>query len=155
MDRRTDEEKLRGVVPVVWAGAIREVPTLKRGPARKWKDSLASSLQGVDQMDVTSSGGLAVAGNVAGDVMLRLVREYDVGGVLGEEEWIDEHVDDSEIYRAFRDLLEIAYPFVQDLRGVITEMRAMVEVSLPSVSPVSTNGASPSGDSTPMESTPV
>lgn len=149
MDRRTDEDKLRGVVPVRWGGDIREVPTLKRGDARVWKASLAKALASVGEVTVTNVDSLAIAGNLAGDSMLALVREYDKGMVLGTEEWIDANVDDSEVYEAFRSLLEVAYPFVNDLRGVLAEMRAMVEVALPSVSPVSTNGASPSGVSTP------
>ena len=153
MDRRTDEEKLRGIVPVRWAGAILEVPTLKRGPSRAWKESLGRAMLAVGEVSLTSVDGLAKAGNLAGDTMLSLVREYDRGGVLGTEEWIDENVDDSEVYEAFRSLLEVAYPFVNDLRGALAEMRAMVEVATPSVSPVSTNGASPSGDSPRKRST--
>jgi len=153
MDRRTDEEKLRGVVPLLWGGAMREIPTLKRGASRVWKESLAKAMAEIGGVNVTNVDSLAVAGNLAGDTMLRLVREYDTGGILGTEEWIDENVDDSEVYQAFRDLLEVAYPFVNDLRGVLAEMRAMVDVALPSVSPVSTNGASPTGVSTRKRST--
>lgn len=153
MDRRSDEDKLRGIVPLLWGGEIREVPTLKRGDARVWKQSLAESLGAVGSLDVTNVDSLAVAGNMAGDTMLRLVQEYDKGGVLGTDEWIDANVDDSEVYGAFRLLLEVAYPFVTDLRGVLAEMRAMVEVALPSVSPVSTSGASPSGASPRKRST--
>lgn len=141
MDRRSHEEKLRGVVPVRWGGEIREVPTLKRGPSRAWKASLAKALAKVGEIPVSNVDSLAVAGNLAGDTMLALVREYDTGGILGTEEWIDANVDDSEVYEAFRSILEVAYPFVNDLRGVLAEMRAMVEVALPSVSPVSTSGA--------------
>lgn len=153
MDRRTDEEKLRGIIPVRWGGEIREVPTLKRGPSRGWKDSLAASLLEVGEVSVTSIDGLAKAGNLAGDTMLRLIQEYDARGVLGTPEWIDANVDDSEVYEAFRQILEVAYPFVNDLRGALAEMRAMVEVATPSVSQDSTSGASPSGDSPRKRST--
>jgi hypothetical protein len=153
MDRRTDEEKLRGVVPVPWAGEIREVPTLKRGPSRVWKDSLAKQLVGIGEVNVTNVDSLVVAGNLAGDTMLALILEYDTGKVLGTPEWIDANVDDSEVYGAFRMLLEVAYPFVNDLRGILAEMRAMVDVAIPSASPVSTNGASAVGASTPKRST--
>lgn len=153
MDRRTEEQRLRGVVPLTWAGEIREVPTLKRGPARAWKAELAKALGDLGTLSATSIDSFAVAGNLASDRMLELVLAYDQTRVLGTEEWIDANVDDAEVYAAFRSLLEIAYPFVSDLRGVLGEVRAMGALVPPSVSPVSTSGRSPSGASAPRKST--
>lgn len=151
-DRRSDEDKLRGIVPILWGQEIREVPTLKRGASRAWKQSLAGALAKVGAAPVTDVDSLAVAASLADDTILELVQEYDQTKVLGDPEWIDANVDDTEIYEAFRSLLEIAYPFVTDLRGVLAEMRGMLDMT-PSASPVSTSGASASGASTRKRST--
>jgi hypothetical protein len=154
MDRRTEEQKLRGIVPILWGGEIREVPTLKRGPSRAWKESLGKALGAVSGLTMTDMDSLASVGNVLGDQMFDLVRQYDQTGVLGDAEWIDQHVDDLEIYQAFRDLLEISYPFVTDLRGVLAEVRTLgLAVASQSVSQDSMNTPSPSGVSTPRKST--
>ena len=155
MDRRTEDQRLRGVVPLTWGGMVREVPTLKRGPSRAWKAELAKALGDLGTLGVGTTDALAQAGNLASDRMLELVRAYDTTGVLGTEEWIDENVDDSEVYGAFRALLEVAYPFVSDLRGVLTEVRSLGALALanPSASQDSTNGASPSGVSPRQRST--
>lgn len=155
MDRRTEEQRLRGVVPVTWGGEVREVPTLKRGPAREWKAELAKALGDLGTLGVGTTDALAQAGNLASDRMLELVRAYDTSGVLGTEEWIDAHVDDTEVYATFRSLLEVAYPFVSDLRGVLAEVRSLGTLAMqtPSVSQGSTSGASPSGASPRPRST--
>jgi len=156
MDRRTEEQKLRGVVPVRWGGEIREVPTLKRGPSRVWKENLGKALGTVSGLSMTDMDSVAEVGNVLGDQMFDLVRQYDTTGVLGDQEWIDSHVDDQEVYTAFRDLLEISYPFVTDLRGVLGEVRNLgLAVASQSASQDSTNTPSPSGVSTPRKSTRV
>ena len=154
MDRRTEEQKLRGVIPVLWGGEVREVPTLKRGPSRIWRESLGVALGKVSGLSMTDMDSIAEVGNALGDQMFDLVRQYDTTGVLGDQEWIDTHVDDGEVYQAFRDLLEISYPFVTDLRGVLGEVRNLGLVAASqSVSQDSTNTPSPRGVSTPRKST--
>ena len=137
---------MRGVVPIRWDGEIREVPTLKRGASRIWKQSIGGLLADVGVLPPTLDA-LPVAGDMVTDGMLRLVMSYDASHVLGTSEWIDENVDDSDVYEAFRVLMDVAYPFVTDLRGLITELRGMGLFSTPSVSPESTNTASTSGAS--------
>lgn len=152
MDRRTEDQKLRGVVPVGWGGEVREVPTLKRGASRAWKERLSGALQEVGNFQVTAMDSISVAGNIASDTMLDLVLEYDQTHVLGDREWIDANVDDTEVYMAFRSFLDVSYPFVSDLRGALEEVRRLVG-SLPSGSPGSTSSPSPSGGSTRRKST--
>ena len=137
---------MRGVVPIRWDGEIREIPTLKRGASRIWKQSIGGQLADVGVLPPTLDA-LPVAGDMVTDGMLRLVMSYDASHVLGTSEWIDENVDDSDVYEAFRVLMDVAYPFVTDLRGLITELRGMGLFSTPSVSPESTNTASTSGAS--------
>jgi hypothetical protein len=159
MDRRTEEQRLRGVIPITWGGEVREVPTLKRGASRVWKDAMASALQEVGTLQVGAVESLALAGNMAGDRMLDLVLEYDTTHVLGTREWVDENVDDTEVYQALRTFADVAYPFVSDLRGVLAEVRGMgllgTVAAKPSALPDSTNGRSPSGASPRRKSTPV
>jgi hypothetical protein len=151
MDRRTEEQRLRGVIPVTWAGQTREIPTLKRGASRAWKEGLGSALGEVGKVEVGAIESLATAGALASDRMLDLVMEYDKTGVLGTREWIDENVDDLEVYTVFRTLLDVAYPFVSDLRGAMEEIRGLG--LLASASPASTSSPSPSGASPRKRST--
>jgi hypothetical protein len=153
MDHRTDEQRLRGVIPVTWGGEVREVPTLKRGPSRAWKESLAKALQEVGTFQVGQVESLVLAGNASMDRMLDLVLEYDSTHVLGDPTWIDQNVDDGEVYAAIRQFADVSYPFIGDLRGVLAEVRGMGLLASPSVSPVSTNGASPTGVSPRKKST--
>jgi hypothetical protein len=154
-DNRTDEQKLRGVLPLRWGGEFREIPTLKRGPAREWKDKLAEMVGEVGGLSVGAIESISAAGNMAGDRMLDLVMAYDASGLLGDREWVDAHVDDLEVYAAFRSLLEVSYPFVTDLRAALAEVRGMgamaVPNAVPSASPASTNGRSPRGVTTPRK----
>ena len=146
MDTRTDEQKIRGILPVRWGGELREVPTLKRGASRIWRERLPGALTAVGTVNVDGFASFASLGNLAGDTMLDLILEYDQSRVLGDREWIDAHVDDEEIYAAFRGMLEVAYPFVGDVRGILAEIRGMGLFS-PSPLPTSTSTPSPSGDS--------
>lgn len=140
MDRRTEDERVRGVIPVVWGGQRKELPTLKRAAAREWREKLAAALREVGAISLTDIDAVAVAGSLVSDRLLDLVMAYDATGVLGTREWIDENVEDGEVYAAFRAILDVVFPFVADARSALAELRRLL-----SGPPTSTSGASGTG----------
>lgn len=152
---RSEEEVLSGLLPVAIGGVVKRVPVLKIRAAREWKEALAVSLaRDVGSMDIKSLDSLGAVGNMAGDKILELVLAYDTSGALGGREWIEEHGDDTQVYTAFRAMLEVSFPFVNDLRSAMGQLREVLGLaavnqaagSLPAKSP---NSPSPNGASTP------
>ena len=152
-DTRSEADKMAGVIPVRWSdgngrGVVRRVPTLKRRAAREWKESLAGKVGDIGKLDVSEMGAIGSSLNVGSDVVADLVQRYDVTGVLGDSEFIEEHVDDAQLYDALRAMLEVTFPFVNDLRSALAEVRGLLGPQN------STSSPSPIGALTPTPSTP-
>lgn len=153
-DHRSDADKAAGLIPVVWAGKIVRVPTLKRRAAAEWRADVGVRLRGMIKGDFTNVDH--VMGSLQGvpELVLDALMAYDVHGVLGDRAKIDEEVDDALIYAALVEVLKVVFPFVSDLRGVISEIGTLLALqgtapgADPSAKPSSTNGSSPIGDST-------
>lgn len=147
-DNRPEADKALGVIRVTFAGEQRMLPTLKIASAREWKSRLLGAVGGniaefyVEGQTVGSAikdlGSLAVIGS---DLILDLVLEYDKAGALGGREWMEEHADDSEVYRLLKTMAGVHFPYVADLQAAMTEVYRMF---------VTTSTASPSA---PEEST--
>jgi hypothetical protein len=158
--QRSEEDVLRGVLPVTVGGEKREIPVLTIGKARKWKVELGKVVgTDVAAMSLESLGDGASVANTVGDRMLELVLAYDEGAALGGREYLEEHATDQEIYAIFRGLVQVSFPFVRDLRTLFTELRALglgeLLASGRSPGASSTNGRSPGGDSVLATSTPA
>lgn len=134
--------------------------TLKIRAEREWKLALAKML-GEQELDIDfeelKKGGdatymaLAPLANLATDISLELLLQYDQAGSLGGRDYLEEHADASEVYRALLKALKVAFPFVADLRGAISELnnlRGLVAVARSS-NLSSMNGQSPIGALTP------
>jgi len=154
MDTRSEADKLAGVIPVNWSdgkhGVVRKVPTLKRKASREWKDLLLAKVGDVSKLDVSGMDSIGAAVNVGTDIVAELVVAYDTSGVLGGTDFIEDNIDDSQLYDALKAFLQVAFPFVSDLRSALGELRGVV-------GPASLNSTSsllPSGTSTPTPSTP-
>lgn len=157
--KRSEEDVLRGVLPVTVGGSPKELPVLSIGKARKWKVELGKVVGAdVAGMRLESLGDGAGVANAAGDRVLDLVLAYDQGAALGGREWLEENATDVEIYAIFRRLIEVSFPFVRDIRSIVAELRAVgladLLGSVRSLPASSTNGRSPSGDSVLATSSP-
>lgn len=100
-------------------------------------------LQKLDDLSHTLTG--------IADLELDALLSYDTDGALGNREWIEDHVDDGQIHDALRAVLEVAFPFVSDLRGALREIGSILALrglAEQSQQQGSTNGDSPSGIST-------
>lgn len=160
-DARSQEELAGGFLKVVVGGSTRNLPTLKIRAEREWKLLLASTLGeaqvGIDFEELKKGGdstylALAPLANLATDLSLDLLVAYDKDGVLGGRDYLEEHADASEVYRALLKALRVAFPFVTDVRSVINELinlRGLVAV-VRSTNSSSMNGQAPDGDLIPV-----
>lgn len=123
---RTAEDVLGAILPVTIGGQPRVLPVLPIGACRVWRSGLASAVdQGIGKM---SLGDLADGGevlNAIGDQVLDLVIAYDTSAALGGREYLESHATDAELYAIFRRMLEVSFPFVRDLRGLIAELKLL------------------------------
>lgn len=153
-DKRSDADKVAGLIPVLWAGRVVRIPTLKRTKAAEWRAEIGVRLRSMIRGDFTNVED--VMGSLQGvpELVLDALLAYDVTGVLGDREAIDREVDDALIYSALVEVLKVAYPFVSDLRGIVSEVGTILALQGQaegdqSPKPSSTNGASPIGDLIP------
>jgi hypothetical protein len=126
VETRTAEDVLGAILPVQIGGQARILPVLPIGECRAWRTGLASAVdKGIGRM---SLGDLADGGevlNAIGDQVLDLVIAYDASAALGGREYLEKHATDAELYAIFRRLLEVSFPFVRDLRGLIVELKLL------------------------------
>jgi hypothetical protein len=143
---------MEGVLPVTIDGVKLELPILKRGAARRWRklttDKFAS-LMGV-QAD-TPEGNEAMA-----DAQLALILEYDTGHVLGDREWLDEHITDAEQDRLYNAIIEASFRFVSSPTALVLAIAQSVAASVRanSMNGLSSTGTSPAKNLTSGTRTP-
>lgn len=152
MSRRTDEDVLAGVIRVPMPGGDRLMPTLKIKAAREWKSNAMEAAQGLFKFDGAIESLPDIAA-LASDTMIDLIVAYDADSVLGGKEALEDSLDDAQAWAVLKSLLEVAFPFAQDLATMIralgldlaTPMQAALSGPVRSVEPSNTNGRSQTG----------
>lgn len=155
-DHRSEQDKVAGLIPVAWAsedgkGRIVRLRTLKRRKAAAWRVDAVGGLMSLAGGDLQKLDDLSHTLTGIADLELDALLSYDTDGALGNREWIEDHVDDGQIHDALRAVLEVAFPFVSDLRGALREIGSILALrglAEQSQQQGSTNGDSPSGIST-------
>lgn len=177
-DDRAEEEVAFGIIPCRIGEFTINVRTLKLAAAREWKSKLGANVQvTLSQFNVAGMGGAESIGSLVGlgvlgtEVMLELILEYDAAGALGGRKWLEENADESDIYRMFRQIIGVHFPFVADVVGMMTVLRTLMASTPPppeepeapeqpaapspkrgpSAPGSSSSGASPSGTSGPTK----
>lgn len=141
LHERTEDARASGLLHFTLGGDPVELPVLRIRAAREWKAKL-------DAAD--ASGGTDLDHPI--EVMLDLLVAYDVQGVLGGRDAIEDRATDREVYAAFSEVLAATFPFVRDSRAMMADDFArMVAVALLGRA-ASTNGRSADGDSPPTPS---
>ncbi len=164
-DTRSQEERAGGFIRCSVAGSTRNLPTLKIRAERAWRDTLANAIGSMEMevdLKVLMGGGIeayeAVAGmaNVPATTVLELVLAYDATGALGGKEYLEENADSGQLYEILKLILGVVFPFVSDLRSVLTELVRirLVGAAGPSLLSSSMSSLLLSGDSTPNGSKP-
>ena len=163
-DPRTEAEIAGGFIRITMGGTTREVPTLKIGAARAWKDGLGSHLSRLNALDLTldpkdpdaTVRSLTPLLNISTDAMIDILLSYDARSVLGGREWIEENADESEVYAALRKVLGVVFPFVLDARTLLETALPLVQRFVAqSGGSLSTSGLSPNGVSVLAGSKPT
>lgn len=143
-DERSEEQRASASpLTVMVGGEARAVPILTIRQSRDWKKLVQEKI-GLAFTDLGNVSQLMQAGgllNIAGDALMDLVLAYDQTGVLGTREELEDSFTDADLYRAFRRMLDITFPFVGDLQSLV----AMLGTPAPSAQASSTNGHSQTG----------
>jgi len=153
---RSAEDRAAGILRVAVGGAEKRLPTLPMNAAETWIQGLgaqvASLARGLDGAD--GAGDIISLAALGQSAVLDAVASYDRSGALGGREWLRENADPEQLYVAFRQIVQVVFPFVRDLEGLIRQLpNNLVEAGLAALSQrSSTNGPSPSGASTPEPS---
>jgi len=165
-DRRPEDAVAFGVIPVRMGGEPLLLRTRKIASARTWKLEVAERFgMSLPRFDIAGAGGadsvLSVMqmGDLASEAILDLVLSYDTEGALKGREWVEANADDGEVYRLFRAILDVHFPFARDAWGIVTELRRLMDTaSTPSQPPQgvpSPPAALSNGHSTPGASDPT
>jgi hypothetical protein len=143
-ESRAEEARAAGLLHLTLGGSVVELPVLRIRQARAWKEQLAA-------VDLSAGGEDALDQPI--EVMLELLAAYDVTGILGGRDAIEDRATDPEVYDAFRQLLAATFPFVATSALTADFSRLVVAAFYARAS--STSGPSPAGASTPTGSRPA
>jgi hypothetical protein len=111
---RTTEDVLSGRLRMYLGDEVYQLRVLTIEQSDAWRELVQTKANEI----LTQLGGET---NVAGvlafmgmhtPTLLELVHEYDVSGVLPDDQWIYKHCTEADILRAFMLCMAAAYPFV-------------------------------------------
>ena len=154
MSTRSPEDVLAGVLRIAVGGVEKLVPTLPLRATREWQAQIAKGPSGfsvpVDSDDWSASAVAEFSGMTL-DTVLDIVVAYDRTGALGGRDWLEENADPAQLHAAALQMMEVAYPFAEDVTLLLAALvvRTVVESGPRS----STNGRSRTGASTRARST--
>jgi len=156
---RSAEDRVAGVIRVDVGGATKRLPTLPMTAAEAWIEGLGAQVAKLASQLAADEGDVAaVMGFVGGSLtaVLDAVASYDKTGALGGREWLADNADPEQLYVAFRQIVKVVFPFVEELGGLQKLLPGLLQAA--SSRPGSTNGPSPAGASIPepsaIDSTP-
>lgn len=150
--KRSAEDVAAGVLRVTIDGGEKILPILRIRAEREWKTGLrevfSRKLPDIDEDKPVGVERIGEFSNLTVDAILDVVTSYDTSGALGGREFLEEHALQSELVEILRLIWSVVFPFTQapPLTGAIG---VPTEASTGSSS---TNGHSPTGASTPTDS---
>jgi len=151
MTQRSAEDVLAGVLRISVGGIEKRVPTLPMRASAEWQESLGVTLGGFARNLSADQSAESLMGfaRFTQAAILDAVVGYDRTGALGGRDWLAEHADPAQLYIAFRQMAEVAFPFVADVRSLLAILPGLLaQADVGSASPSSTSGPSPTGGST-------
>jgi hypothetical protein len=108
------EDVLAGVLRMKFGKSEFAVPVLVIEKADAWRAKLmseASDLMSGFEGQTNAAGVLAFLGGHT-PTMIGLLRDYDVEGVLPDDEWIRGHATEPDVLRAFMLTMAASFPFI-------------------------------------------
>lgn len=152
---RTLEDRASGILRITVGGQTKRLPTLPMRATAEWQESLGERFTAFTKQLAADQSAQSLAGfaTFTHEAILDAVVAYDRTGALGGREWLADNADPEQLYVAFRQMAEVAFPFVKDVQGLLALLPGLVAQQVAeSASPSSTNGHSPSGVSIPSAS---
>lgn len=136
---RPEDDRAAGVLRLTLGGTPVELPVLRIRQSRLWREQLrATDIEDGEDVERPIQ------------VMLDLVAAYDVTGLLGGRDAIEDRATDAEVYAAFQQMLAASFPFVETPPLTEAFGRLVVAAFYRRAKP--TNGRLPTGASAPTRS---
>lgn len=159
LPKQAVEDVLAGVLRMKFGASEFAVPVLTIEKADEFRATLLSDagevMSGFERQTNTA-GVFAFLGSHT-PTMLALMRKYDVGGVLPDDEWIRSHASEPEVLRAFMLVLAACFPFIAaaldilaanpDALKMVLEEFGPAPKQIPSGSPTTTSPEPTAGPS--------
>lgn len=150
MTQRTPEDILAGVLRINVGGIEKRVPTLPMNASAEWQETLGAGLSGFARNLSADQSAESLVGfaRFTQQAILDAVVTYDRTSALGGRDWLEENADPAQLYIALRQMAEVVFPFVNDVRSLLAMLPGLLaQADGGSGSPSSTNGLSPTGAS--------
>lgn len=154
MIERTEELGLAARLPIVVGGQLVELRTLNLEESEVWLGKLAEIAGNFDLPDKADPNAvLAAFAKQPPRAMLEMVQAYDLDEQLPRN--LKQRFTQAELYNALKTMVRAEAPFLEDARSAAEAFGPQLRVMAASVlfnlyqQASSTNGLSPSGDSTP------
>lgn len=158
-EERTEELALAGQLPIKVGGDTVVLRVLSIEESDEWQRTLGATVAGFDVPDEDDGGAFLGKLLVAGaEAKLEMVLAYDVDHRLGSREDVRKRMTKAQLAAAFDSMLDAENPKEEAANRSVAEAfgrpNLMVRVGLTAASGAfptasSTNGRSPTGDSTP------
>ncbi|HSW41752.1 MAG TPA: hypothetical protein VLM76_04515 [Patescibacteria group bacterium] len=155
MTQRRPEDVASGILRINVGGTEKRVPTLPMRASAEWQETLGAQLAGFGRSLSADQSADSLVGfaRFTQGAILDAVVAYDRSGALGGRDWLAEHADPAQLYGAFRQMAEVAFPFVTDVRSLLALLPGLLaQVDVGSASESSTSGLLPTGASTRVPS---
>jgi hypothetical protein len=122
MPRRLPGDLLAGRILIALGDQVYQVPTLARGPARRWLEQMdlrfAALVSGLD--DAAAVPEILALLESETEAMLDQLIAYDVTGVLPDRATIDEQASDAQILRAVLEVWRAVHPLAGTLAAAVS-----------------------------------
>lgn len=114
LPERSVEDVLAGVLRMKLGGTEFQVPVLVIEKADAWRDQLAKDFAEVIGALDSKTDPAGVLSFMASQTpkMLSLLRLYDAGAALPDDEWLRRNATEPEVLRAFMLTLAASFPFI-------------------------------------------
>lgn len=153
---RTEDLGERGVLPIIMGGRTHELRTLTLRESRAWKRKLAEAIARLDGELHPSADGADFIGTlltIGDEERIAILVAYDVEGVLGGRDHIEDTMRAEELAPAVEAVLDAQAPFGEaDVPSVVAAFGRPVRVLgglLSTLVATSARESSPSGPSRP------
>lgn len=128
LPERSAQDILAGRIRVTLGGEEFVLPSLTIAANDEWRERCSSELRTLFGAfeSIESPVGLLAWLDGTTDLQLRLLRAYDVGGVLPDDEWLRSHASPDAVLRAVLEVTAAAFPTFAVVLDMIVRNPSMI-----------------------------